>query len=262
MAAKADPNAIEPVAALARLDLAAGKPERALADLSARIDAAKEPATARVLRGQVYLSMKRPDDAIVDFTTAIKEQPRLVAAYRGLASAQLARGKPDEAIKALRSGLAATKGSPVLALQLGVVLEGQGQFDAAAQVYESALDRDPYEDSAANNLAMLLANHRTDKASLERALDLVKRFENSVNPAYLDTRGWVLYRSGKYPEAIEALQQAVQRAPGQREFRYHLGLAQLKAGQTQEARSNLAAAVAEGTAYPGIDEARALLKGL
>jgi tetratricopeptide (TPR) repeat protein len=210
----------------------------------------------------VYLSMKRPDDAIADFNAAIREQPRLVPAYRGLASARLAQGKPDDAIKALRAGLEATRGSPVLALQLGVILEGQGQFDEAARVYESALERDPYDDSAANNLAMLLANHRTDKASLERASDLVKRFENSVNPAYLDTRGWVLFRDGQYAEAIAALQQAVKRAPEQREFRYHLGHAQLKAGQTQEARGNLAAAATEGPAYPGLDEARALLKGL
>ena len=55
------------------------------------------------------------------------------------------------------------------------------------------LARDPRNDVAANNLAMLLVTHRTDGASLERASKLTARFAESSNPAFLDTYGWVLY---------------------------------------------------------------------
>ena len=122
------------------------------------------------------------------------------------------------------------------------------------------LDRNPREDVAANNLAMLLVTQRTDARSLDRAQALVERFADSTIPAYLDTRGWVLYKRGDYPGAMEAFGKAVNLAPGARVLRYHLGLAQLKAGQTAEARESLEAAVVDGPDYPGLQDARALLK--
>ena len=87
--------------------------------------------------------------------------------------------------------------------------------DDAIAVYEGMLERDPNNLVAANNLAMLLANNRTDAASLERAEKLTEQFAKTDNPAFLDTYGWVLYKRGRYAEAVAVLEKAVaQRAAG------------------------------------------------
>jgi Flp pilus assembly protein TadD len=90
----------------------------------------------------------------------------------------------------------------------------------------------------------------------------VQRFADSDNPALLDTYGWVLYRRGRYTEAIPPLEKAVGKAPQAQELRYHLGMALLKAGRTAEARENLEAAVRGEQRYAGSEEARAALAAM
>jgi len=109
---------------------------------------------------------------------------------------------------------------------------------------------------------MLIATHRSDSASLERAEKLTERFANSDNPAFLDTYGWVLYKRGRYAEAIVPLEKAVAKVPQSQELRYHLGMAQMKAGRVADARKSLETAVQGEQVYPGIEEAREVLKGL
>ena len=43
------------------------------------------------------------------------------------------------------------------------------EYEAATSEYEHIVSKQPGSMIAANNLASLLSNHRTDKASLERA---------------------------------------------------------------------------------------------
>ncbi len=59
----------------------------------------------------------------------------------------------------------------------------------AIQVYEDALAKTPKYLPAMNNLAMLLATYRTDKASLDRAAQLASALASSTDAVYLDTPG-------------------------------------------------------------------------
>jgi Tfp pilus assembly protein PilF len=54
----------------------------------------------------------------------------------------------------------------------------------------------------------------------------------------------------------------VDRSPASKEIRYHLGMAELRAGQTERARSDLEAAVAGSVKYFGSEEARTALASL
>jgi Flp pilus assembly protein TadD len=69
-------------------------------------------------------------------------------------------------------------------------------------------------------------------------------------------------RQGKYGEATAILERAVALAPRDPQMRFHLGMAQLGAGQRDLARSSLEAALALGAAFDGADEARATLAKL
>jgi len=91
----------------------------------------------------------------------------------------------------------------------------------------------------ANNLASLLAEHRDDQASLDRAATVAQRLRVARNPAFLDTYGWVLYRQGNPEQALRPLQQRVAALPDIALIEYHLGVVHAALGQQDEARSRL-----------------------
>jgi Tfp pilus assembly protein PilF len=58
------------------------------------------------------------------------------------------------------------------------------------------------------------------------------------------------------------LQRAIQLLPQSHEVRYHLGMAELRAGQDDRARSDLEAALSGAEQFSGSDDARAALATL
>ena len=73
------------------------------------------------------------------------------------------------------------------------------------------LNQQPGSLVAANNLASMLADHRTDKASLDQAQTLRCKSADSPVPQFKDTLGWVDYRQGDYKAAIPLLEAAAAR---------------------------------------------------
>ena len=175
------------------------------------------------------------------FEEALSGDSAWLPAYTALAG--LEGANTEGQIDVYRRGLEAVPDSQELALLLGTALERKGQFDEAIASYEEVLRANPDMEVVANNLAALLADHRTDRASFERALDLAKQFENSQNPAYLDTLGWVYYRLGDHDAAQPLLEKAVGAAESVAVLRYHLGMNYLAQNKPQLAREQLAAAL-------------------
>jgi tetratricopeptide (TPR) repeat protein len=258
----ADPAALEPLVALAQLDVAAGDNTQALARIDGRMAAQPQDPRLHNLRGELLMAMRSYSDAEASYGAAAKLQPTWPQPYRGQAGALVAAGKTDRAIEVLKGALGTTGNSSEIAVDLGALYTNVGRTDDAIAVYERVLQRDPNNLVVANNLAMLLVSNRGDAASLERAGKLTERFANSDNPAFLDTHGWVLYKLGRYLDAIVPLARAVARAPQAQEIRYHLGMAQLKAGKAADARKSLEDAVNGDQDYPGKDEARSALAGM
>ena len=95
--------------------------------------------------------------------------------------------------------------SSTLRLALAGILERNGDYDGAISEYETMLRSEPNSLIVANNLASLLADRRTDKASLERAQSLAAVLNKSPIPQFKDTLGWVSYLRGDYDAAIPLL---------------------------------------------------------
>lgn len=77
-----------------------------------------------------------------------------------------------------------------------------------------------------------------------------------------DTLGWIYYLKGLHGHAIPAFERALARAPDNPVYHYHLGLAQLKAGDTARARTALRRALALKADFTGADAARQALAGM
>jgi tetratricopeptide (TPR) repeat protein len=109
----------------------------------------------------------------------------------------------------------------------------------AIQSYESLLGKVPNNTNILNNLAYLLAENNQD---LDKALEYAKRTYELMpdEPSYLDTYALVLYKNGKYSEAVQFGQAAIQlyesqRTPVPSEAYEHLGQAHEKLGEVSQA---------------------------
>lgn len=256
------PEGAEPLAALARLEIGRKQPERAVSRIKAVIDRFPQNFVARNLMGELLVSQGKFAQAIAEFTAATTLSPKWWNPYRGLAIARLGAKDTEGAVGALVEGMQRTEDAPPLATDLAALYERLGRADEAIQVYEGMVARNPTSEPAANNLAMLLASYRSDAASLDRAQQLAEKLAGSTEPSYVNTRGWVKFKRGEVQEALPLLQQAVERSPESAVMRYHLGMAQLRAGDTAAAKASLETAIKSGNNFSGAAEARAALAGI
>jgi TolB-like protein/Tfp pilus assembly protein PilF len=82
-----------------------------------------------------------------------------------------------------------------------------GIFDVAEKYKRDALSLEPENPDIINNLAFFLINRDRD---INEGLRLVDRalLANPEDYEYLDTKGWGLYKQGKYQEALDILQKS------------------------------------------------------
>ena len=261
--AKSTPDAVLPLTALVAVLLERNLPAQAMDSIEEALRAAPQSALAHHLKGEVLMfGLKRYGDAIDEFERTLSLQPTYAVAYRNLALAHIANEDREAAIAVYRRGIEATGGSATLTAQLAALYEGFGHPDEAISLYQDLHRRQPDSTSIANNLAMLLATHRDDKASLDQAQQLAARLTGSDNPGYLDTRGWVSYRQGDLNTAVFLLEQAATRMPDNAVVRYHLGRVYHDRGDLELARRNLERALERPQPFAGRDHAHALLNTL
>ena len=256
------PDASDVLTELVKLDVGNGRSREAQARVRAVVDAQPHNIVARNLLGELLISTQDYDGAIEVLTRATEVAPRWWLPYRNAARAEIALGRPADAVRIYQQGVEATDHEPDLVAGLGDLLEKEGRIDEAIREYETLYNANPRSPLAANNLAMLLVTYRNDGTSLDRARDLTASFVASDNPSLADTAGWVRLKRGEVSQALPLLQLAAQRAPQSAVIRYHLGVAELKSGDRDRARVDLQAALASSASFVGADEARSALAGL
>lgn len=254
------PGAVEALTALVKSRLALKQEKEAMADVMAVLKAEPRHFVAQNILGELHLAQKKPREAASAFRSALKLNPAVATFYRNLAAAQLQLQDREGALKTLEEGLQAATHAESLVVDLAALHESAGHIDEAIRGYDAALEKEPKSVVFSNNLAMLLASHKKDPASLERAGKLIETLRGTENPAYLDTMGWVHYSRGEMDQALPLLQQAANAAPGQPLVQYHLGMAQYKKGDVASAKQNLQSALERKVNFNGRNEADAALQ--
>ncbi len=226
--------------------------EKRLDVARARMDqlAAAQPnnAALQYMRAQAYRNgndQQPPDGARTEeyLRRAIEIDPDYIPAYSALGEIYFATNRTDEAIAEYRKITERHADYVDAYRKLGMIEAGRQNLDAAEQYYRRALEIEPDETIASNNLAMLYADH--DKGNGDEAIRLaqgvVRRFPN--DPGFADTLGWVYYKKGLFPAAVEQLQKAANGAAAQGGdnslYRYHLGMALNSKGDKAGARREL-----------------------
>jgi len=111
----------------------------------------------------------------------------------------------------------------------------------AMEVYESLLAKMPNNTSILNNVAYILADNNQD---LDKALEYARRAHEMQpdDPEYLDTYAIVLYKKGKYSEAVQFERAAIQQYDTRQvsppaEVYEHLAQAHEQLGEVSQART-------------------------
>ncbi len=259
-AARQRPEAAEPLLALVQLDLRRGHMPQAQQRLETLLAKFPEHPYAAGFLGELLLTKGEQTAAVSHLETAVRVNPKWTTPWIHLARLHQTQQRTAEGDAVLRKGLERNPENEQLRLLLAMSLSSQKQHDEAIDHYEMVLKRAPTSLVAANNLAAALVDHKGDPRSLQRALELSRRFEaEKANPYLLDTLGWAHHKLGHEVDAVRVLQQATAMAPDHPILNYHLGAAYVKAGRRPDAITHLKKAVAAGTPFEGLDEAKTLL---
>ncbi len=259
-ARRLQPDAPEVSAGLARAYLASGRPDEAMAEARTLRRQAPKSAAAFVLEGDVLAAQKRLPPAEGAYREALKLAPAEPRAAIGLHRTLVAEGKTAEAEAFAGKWTAAHASDTAMLVYLAQRELSAGNLKAAAGRYRAAVDRQPNDALALNNLAWV-AGELGDPAALgyaERALALTPK-----QPAFLDTYGTLLIARGEVDKGLEALRRASELDSdnyGVRRLKYAREL--VRAGQKEAAQKELRVLRDSPGDFKGKDEIGKLLGSL
>ena len=175
-----------------------------------------------------------------------------------------ATDRADEASALITTAIEAQPGGLNLLWIRASELEFAGDIEGSIAIYEDMYEVAPQSVTVANNLASLIATHRDDAESLDRAAAIARRLRDVEVPPFQDTYGWIAYRQGNYEEARAYLEPAAEGLPDDPLVQYHLGMTYVALEMPDEARAQLTRALdlAGDSPLPQFQTARDTLAGL
>ena len=132
--------------------------------------------------------------------------------FESLAGLYGRHGRSKLAIQILTDALRKSPKDETLLFALGSAYQRQGETDTAIAQMQQVLAVNPDNASAMNFIGYTLAE---SGKHLDRAEKLIRR-ALELQPdsgAFMDSLGWVYFHRGQYPQAIGALERAVERDP-------------------------------------------------
>ncbi len=202
-----------------------------------RIDSSRYAVWESLLTAEIQLADYRALEE--ESSRAIELFPLLPVPYLYKGVALMERKKIEESISSFNTGLKLVSGNSALMAQfytyLGDAYHRVKNYRASDENYEKALKIDPESSYVLNNYAYYLSlrNENLDKAET-MAAKAVKL--DPANPADMDTYGWVLYKLGRYSEAVQWVEKAVAATPvPDADLLEHLGDIYFKLGETDKA---------------------------
>lgn len=223
-------------------------------------------ASLHFLKARVFDFERNNEGIESELRQAIALDDKYLAAYSALGAFYANTNQQDRAIAEYRNVIAQnpqnTVSNATAYTLIGMLEDGRGNYDAAAENYRKALEMDENNVLAANNLAWLYAAH--GKGNLDEAVRLAQGVvqKNPDEAGFVDTLGWVYYKKGLHAAAVEQLQKVVSKNGNSPVYRYHLGMAFAGQGDKQNARRELEQALklGQGRNFAEADDARKALQ--
>jgi tetratricopeptide (TPR) repeat protein len=192
---------------------------------------------------------------IQDFTRLNSDAKRCLEFFPAIPNVYLLAGlsanqlkKYDEAIEHLTNGIDFVMQDDQLLAefhgQFGEAYFGKKEIQKAQESYKKALKLSPNSSIIKNNFAYRLALHKVDLTYANQLIDEVITLER--NTRYLDTKGFILFQSGKFEEAL-VVYLKITNEESDKVVLEHLGDAYFKTGDKTNAVSYWKKALAAGS---------------
>lgn len=208
---------------LAGIRLERGNTDAALAEYRTAVRLQPNDAELRNNLGNVLLQTGSRTEAIREFETALRLAPNQPVAHINLADALLQTGETDGALAHYRAAIDAGPVPAKVHANLGGVLLRKGDAASATAEFQKALAIDADDRASLTNLSWLLATGG-DVSAMDRkqAVALAERansLSNGRDPFALHSLAAAYASDGRYADAIDAAQRALDLATAARNFR-------------------------------------------
>ena len=243
----------------------------------ARIDQALSTypnvASLHYLKGLVYGAQQNAQSFEAEMNKALELDKNYLPAYTSLANLYIRSNQEDRAIAQYQKIMAIRPDNSTPYTMIGILEDQRKNYDVAADNYRKAIEKDPNNVIAANNLAWLYAV--TGKGNLDEAVRLAQSVvqKNPNVAGFVDTLGWVYYKKNLHTAAVEQLRKAValneaearaKNVAPSAAYHYHLGMALKEKGDKEESRRELQAAIklADKAPFADVEDAKKTLASL
>lgn len=198
-------------------------------------------AGTHISMGLIRQGTGRDADALQEFQTAVRLDPRDNEAVQGLANSYSALRQYDRAEATYREAIAMRSGDWTGYKQLGLYYFRRGELDKAIEQYKKVVDLTPDSAHGHANLGafyFLKDDFESAKRHLQRAVEI-----DPTRISTLTNLAKIYFEEGDYPRAIELYERAL--AANSRSARVYgqLGLAYQRVGNQARARQFLNRAI-------------------
>ncbi|MFH1578134.1 MAG: tetratricopeptide repeat protein [Candidatus Omnitrophota bacterium] len=195
---------------------------------------------AHTVLALIYSLQGKLDQAAHEYELALEGAlavyPQNIRIHKSLGQVYLQQNRLSDAEKTYRFILDVAPSDFEAHFYLGNIYELQGRRPEAIDEFKAALEFNSDYPDALNSLAYVYADESINLEDAEQMIKKALSYEPN-NGAYIDSLGWVYFRQGKYQEAIQKLEEAVQFLSDPLIYE-HLGDAYLKGNNLIKAKEN------------------------
>jgi len=196
---------------LALAYLQARNTTQAMNELEQAITIAPKYVDAIVLLAQLRLRAGDPRSIIAPLESALQLRPDVTQIRTLLADAYQAVGRSEDAASLIREQIKKTPEDSQSYLVLGVILKKQKKNDEARKAFEKALELNPANVVALDQMTDLDLEAKAFSTVHQRADAMLKKEPNSPPAYYIHGRSYVMERN--FPAAETALKKAIELDP-------------------------------------------------
>lgn len=243
-----NPNSAAALRLLASTYLADKQPAKAIARIQEQLTKSPQNADMYTLLSDVQSSTGDNAGSMASAEKAMQINPGNFAAVISYTHALVASGDTSKAMAKWQQWTGSHPNDSGAFTILGSLQEAQGDQSAAMASYKKALQIQPEQAVAANNLAyLMIETGQNMDVALSLAQTARRNLPNSSSTA--DTLAWAYYHKGNYSSARDLLEDALKAEPNNASIHYHLGLTYSKLSNNSDAALHLkkAAALAPNT---------------
>jgi type IV pilus assembly protein PilF len=222
----------------------------------------KEVSRIQLQRAADLLNQRQYTQAIEATNEALKADASQPAAYNLMGLIHLETKRYDKSEEAFRKALALQPNYPEVSNNMGVLYNRQERFNEAIACFQAALKDDSYitPENAYTNMGFAqyrLGKYREALENHQKALDIAPLFCLASK-----NMGDVYAKQKAYAKASRYYDKAVTHCPLYQESQYKLGLVLMKMGQRKVAKAELEKLVRRHKEGPYVERSSEVLKWL